>query len=287
MTGEIVKGIGGFYYVVTPEGTYQCRARGLFKKKKITPTVGDRVRVTILDDEEAVIDEILPRRNIFVRPAVSNVDLMVTVVAAKDPEPNTRVIDRMLVTTERSGAEAALCINKTDLDAGGAERIGSIYEDLYPVIYISCVTGEGTEDLKKLIRGRRVALTGPSGVGKSTILNALKPEAEAETGTVSDKTQRGRHTTRHVELFDLPENTVVFDTPGFTSFEMQPAADEDLPLDRYFPEMEPFLGCCRYDNCRHVSEPGCRIKEAVERGEIAGSRYRSYLGQLEELQERK
>ena len=287
MTGEIVKGIGGFYYVETPEGTYQCRARGLFKKKKITPTVGDRVRITVLDDEEAVIDEILPRRNIFVRPAVSNIDLMVTVVAAKDPDPNTQVIDRMLVTAERSGAEAALCINKTDLDADEAKRIGSIYEDLYPVIYVSCVTGEGTEDLMELIRGRRVALTGPSGVGKSTILNTLKPEAEAETGSVSDKTQRGRHTTRHVELFDLPGDTGVFDTPGFTSFEMQPAADEDLPLDRYFPEMEPFLGCCRYDNCRHVSEPGCRIKEAVESGEIAGSRYQSYLSQLEELQERK
>ena len=287
MTGEIIKGIGGFYYVATSRGTYQCRARGLFKKKKITPTVGDRVEITVLDDEEAVIDEILPRRNIFVRPAVSNVDLMITVVAAKDPAPDPRVIDRMLITAERSGAEAALCINKTDLDEGAAEKTGKIYEGLYPVIYASCVTGRGTEELRKLIKGRRVALTGPSGVGKSTILNTLKPGAEAETGSVSDKTQRGRHTTRHVEIFDLPEGTRVFDTPGFTSFEIQPAGDEEPPLDRFFPEMEPLLGCCRYDNCRHVSEPGCRIKEAVESGEINKTRYQSYLMQLEELQERK
>ena len=209
MTGEIVKGIGGFYYVATEEGIYQCRARGLFKKKKITPTVGDRVEITVLDDEEAVIDEIFPRSNLFVRPAVSNIDLMITVVAAKDPAPNAQVIDRMLVTAEKSGTDAALCINKTDLSDGEAEGIGNIYENIYPVIYLSCITGEGTEELKELIRGKRVALTGPSGVGKSTILNTLKPEAEAETGTVSDKTQRGRHTTRHVEIFDLPGGTKV------------------------------------------------------------------------------
>ena len=286
MTGEIIKGIGGFYYVVTAEGTYRCRARGLFKKKKITPTVGDQVKITVLDDEEAVIDEIFPRRNIFVRPAVANVDLLVTVVAAKDPAPNPQVIDRMLVTAEKSGTDAALCINKTDL-GGEAAATGGIYEGIYPVVYVSCITGEGIEDLKELIRGKRVALTGPSGVGKSTILNTLKPGAEAETGTVSDKTQRGRHTTRHVEIFDLPEGTKVFDTPGFTSFEMQPDDDEELPLDRFFPEMERFLGCCRYDNCRHMSEPGCRIKEAVDRGEIHDSRYQSYLKQMEELQERK
>ncbi|MBR6444455.1 MAG: ribosome small subunit-dependent GTPase A [Firmicutes bacterium] len=287
MTGEIVKGIGGFYYVATEEGVYQCRARGLFKKKKITPTVGDQVKITVLDDEEAVIDEIFPRSNLFVRPAVSNVDLMITVVAAKDPAPNAQVIDRMLVTAEKSGTDAALCINKTDLSDGEAENTGSIYENIYPVIYLSCVTGEGIEELKELIRGKRVALTGPSGVGKSTILNTLKPEAEAETGTVSDKTQRGRHTTRHVEIFDLPGGTKVYDTPGFTSFEMQPDDGEDVPLDRFFPEMEKFLGHCRYDNCRHMSEPGCRIKEAVENGEIHKSRYQSYLKQMEDLQERK
>ena len=287
MTGEIIKGIGGFYYVATADGIYQCRARGLFKKKKITPTVGDQVTITLFDDEEAVIDEILPRRNIFVRPAVSNVDLMATVVAAKDPAPNPQVIDRMLVTAERSGTEAALCINKTDLSDDEAGRIGSIYEGIYPVVYVSCITGEGLNDLKKLIKGKRIALTGPSGVGKSTILNMLKPEAAAETGTVSDKTQRGRHTTRHVEMFDLPGNTKVFDTPGFTSFEMQPTDGEELPLDRFFPEMERLLGCCRYDNCRHVNEPGCRIKEAVDSGEIHESRYQSYLKQMEELQERK
>lgn len=287
MKGEIIKGIGGFYYVRTEDRTYQCRARGLFKKKKITPTVGDSARIAVIDDEEAVIQEIMPRKNIFVRPAVSNIDLMIVVAAAKDPAPNTQVIDRMLVTAEKSGTDAVLCINKTDLAEEKGLEIKKAYEDIYPVVCVSCASGRGIDELREIIRGRRSALTGPSGVGKSTILNSLKPEAGAETGSISEKTQRGKHTTRHVEVFRLDENTAVYDTPGFTSFELQPAETGDIPLDRFFPEMEPYLGTCRYDNCRHLSEPDCGVKEAVAEGRIHRSRYESYLKQIEEMQERK
>jgi ribosome biogenesis GTPase len=286
MQGTIVKGIGGFYYVKVGATVFTCKARGIFKKEGLIPMVGDEVKIQIIEGEEGIINEILPRKNEFIRPPISNVDRMVVVIAAAHPSPNLNLTDRFLVTAEKSNARIILCINKTDIAKDGIlEEISQIYSRIYPLYPVSAVTGEGLSALEQYMEKGRTAFVGPSGVGKSTILNALNPGIGAETGDVSRKTRRGKHTTRHVEIFSMKAGGMVYDTPGFTSFDILDATEEEL--HHFFPEMEPYIGRCRYDNCRHIREPGCAVVAAVDGGEIHQSRYDSYRIQIEEIRNRK
>lgn len=265
------------------ETVYRCKARGIFKERGIKPAVGDLVEMEVIpDNDDSLITEILPRKNSFIRPFVANVDCFAIVAAAAKPKPVLQTIDRFLVMAERAEAEIILCISKCDLK-GSQELLKEIYSPLYPVVCISKDRDEGIQELKQLISGKAVALAGASGVGKSTILNRLIPGASMETGDISRKSQRGKHTTRHSQLFEVQgmKDTMVFDTPGFTSFEILEANQEELQF--YYPEIGRYAGKCRYDNCRHLAEPGCAVKEALERGEINRHRYESYRVQMEEL----
>ena len=286
MRGLIIKGIGGFYYVKTAAGVYQAKGRGIFKKEGITLAVGDYVDMEVLPDGDGVINAIEKRKNHFIRPPIANVDCFIVVFAAAKPKPNFTVIDKFLIMAEQSGIEPILCINKCDIvSESELEQMQSIYQSVYPVICASGKTGKGIDRLLRHIEGRKVAFAGPSGVGKSTITNRIIPEANMETGTVSRKTARGRHTTRHVEIFDALGGGMVFDTPGFTSFDILEAEEEDLA--DYYPEIAALKGQCRFDNCRHMKEPGCRVLEAVAEGRIHKVRYESYLINLEEIRKRK
>lgn len=286
MRGLIVKGIGGFYYVKTADGIYQAKGRGIFKKEGITLAVGDNVELEVLPDGDGVINEILPRKNQFIRPPIANVDCFIVVFAAAKPKPNFSIIDKFLIMAEAGNMDAVLCINKCDL-ASDEElaRIRDIYEGIYPMFFVSAKTGEGIDSLDTYISGKRAAFAGPSGVGKSTITNLIVPQANMETGKISSKTSRGKHTTRHVEIFESREGGLVFDTPGFTSFDILEA--DEAALSDYYPEFASYKGKCRFDNCRHLKEPDCRIREAVERGEISMARYESYLTNLEQVKKRK
>ena len=207
------------------------------------------------------------------------------VMAAAHPKPNLAVMDKFLVMAEKNHTDIVLCVNKTDLAKGKTlDELKAIYGEVYPMVFVSADKGEGLDELKAMLKGKHVALAGPSGVGKSTILNCLIPGAEAETGSISHKSKRGKHTTRHSELFDLGDGIMLFDTPGFTSFDIL-EADED-ELQHLYPEIAPFAGKCRYDNCRHIKEPECAVRDAVEAGEISQQRYDSYKTQLEEIQQK-
>ncbi len=282
MRGTIIKGIAGFYYVKSGETVYRCRAKGTFKEKGIKPAVGDEVRFQVgTEEDNTLVTEILPRKNVFIRPFVANVDCFVIVTAAKKPAPILPTIDRFLVMAEKAQTDIVFCINKCDLK-GKQDELQEIYRPLYPTVCIGQGMEEGLEELKALIKGKKAALAGASGVGKSTILNRLYPEAQMETGNISRKSQRGKHTTRHSELFTLDgEGTMIFDTPGFTSFDILTAEADELQF--LYPEIGAFAGKCRYDNCRHLAEPECAVKEALEQGKISESRYRSYKEQMEEL----
>lgn len=288
MKGTIVKGIAGFYYVKSQNQIFQCKARGVFKNQGISPAVGDLVEFETGEGQEddGLITDIEPRKNQFIRPPIANVDCFAVVMAAAHPKPNLAVADKFLVMAEKSGTDVVFCINKVDLaKASAVEKLREIYGSVYPVVCLSGTTGQGLEELKQRIKGKQTALAGPSGVGKSTILNALIPEAAAETGDISRKTKRGRHTTRHSELFDLGDGTMIFDTPGFTSFDILEADEEEL--QHLYPEFLPHLGSCRYDNCRHIKEPDCAVRQAVEEGKISRQRYESYVTQLSEIRSRK
>ncbi len=286
MNGLIIKGIGGFYYVKTADGVYQTRGRGIFKKDGVTLMVGDNVDMEVLPDGDGVINAIYPRRNQFIRPPIANVDCFVVVLAAAKPKPNFSVIDKFLVMAEQNDMEAVICINKCDLASKEAlEEIRSIYEAVYPVVCVSGRTGQGIDGLQQLLQGRRAAFAGPSGVGKSTITNRIIPHANMETGDVSKKTARGRHTTRHVEIFETEGGGLIFDTPGFTSFDILEAEEEDLA--DYYPELAALKGQCRFDNCRHMKEPDCAVRAAAEAGRISGIRYESYLANMEDLRNRR
>ncbi len=283
MEGIIVKGIAGFYYVQTAEKLYQCKARGLFRKQGITPFVGDHVRITLTEKNEAIVSEIFPRKNEFIRPPVANVDLFIIVVSVTRPEPNLSIIDKFLVMAEQHRTDIAVCFNKIDLaEEKDLAKLLEIYEGLYPIVLTSSTTGQGIPELKKMLAGKTSALAGPSGVGKSTLLNLITQESSAETGEIGDKSKRGKHTTRHVELFEIEGNGFLFDTPGFTSFEVLEADEDQLAF--LYPEMLPYIGKCRYDNCRHLAEPSCAVREAVKEGKINQSRYDSYQNQIHEIQ---
>ncbi|MFA5527149.1 MAG: ribosome small subunit-dependent GTPase A [Peptostreptococcales bacterium] len=280
--GRITKGIGGFYYVETEEGILECKARGLFRLKNLIPTVGDLVSVEKKNDKEGTIVDIKERKNYLIRPPVANVELAVIVFSLLKPEPNIYLLDRFIAAIEKEELDIVLCFNKSDIASEEQKRIIKIYEDIgFPVVVTSAETGEGIRGLKELIRGKISVFAGPSGVGKSSLLNELENSLNLKTGEISDKLNRGKHTTRHVELLKLDSGGYVLDTPGFTSFEITDI-DEKM-LQFYFPEFTSFIGRCKFNGCFHMNEPDCRIKEAVEMKNIHPSRYKSYYSMMDEI----
>ncbi|MBP3926006.1 MAG: ribosome small subunit-dependent GTPase A [Clostridium sp.] len=290
MKGKIIKGIAGFYYVHDGVGTvYECKAKGIFRNRKIKPLVGDDVEITVLDEEEKTgnIDQILPRKNQLIRPAVSNVDQAVVVFAITEPMPNLNLLDRFLVMMERQEVPVIICFNKIDLSSQEEiDKLKAIYEPAgYPLHFISTYEEAGLATLHQLIAGKTTVLAGPSGVGKSSITNFLQPEAGMETGTVSEKIKRGKHTTRHSELFFVEEGTYMMDTPGFSSMYIEDL--EPNQLKDYFPEFEPYEDDCKFLGCIHVGEKVCGVKDALKDGKISKSRYENYLLLYKELKEKK
>lgn len=282
--GTIIKGIGGFYYVKTGEYVYSCRARGKFRKSSTTPMVGDIAEIEVTDNEkkEGYVISILPRKNQLIRPLVSNIDLLLITFAAESPTPSLALIDKLSVTAKARNIPCAICINKRDLNPELAEEYAEIYTLAgFDVLTVSAETHENVDELKKLLRGKTTALAGSSGVGKSSLLNAIGESFNLATGQISDKIQRGKHTTRHTELFPLSFGGFVFDTPGFGSFDVENISYKDLPS--LFPEIEAHEDGCRFSGCSHIKEPDCSVKEALNQGKIAQSRYESYVLLYEEL----
>ena len=275
-SGRIIRSISGFYDVRTADGVITCRARGILRKEGNSPLTGDMVEITV-EKDKGMVEKILPRKNSFVRPAVANVDALVVFAANVNPITEPFLIDRVAAIAGDQEVQVILCVNKCDLDP--AVDLVRIYENAgFTVICTSAETGDGVETLRDRIRGKLTAFTGNSGVGKSSILNRLSPELALATGEVSEKLGRGRHTTRHVELYDLGEDTYVADTPGFSSFDtdqMEVILKENLQYA--FPDFGKYIGSCRFDDCSHRKEPGCAVRDALEAGEIEKTRYDSYL----------
>ena len=290
MQGKIIKGIAGFYYVhAVGSGVYECKAKGIFRKDGVKPLVGDDVQmeVTHEKDMEGNIMRILPRKNELVRPAVANIDQALVVFAVTKPKPHFNLLDRFLVMMETKEIPAILCFNKADI-AGDAEIAGlkAVYENCgYPLIFTSAKKEENIDRLKELLQGKTTAIAGPSGVGKSSLINLLQSGVKMATGSISRKIERGKHTTRHSELIMLGEGSYIMDTPGFSSLYVGDMEKEDLKY--CFPEFAPFEGKCRFNGCGHVHEPGCAVKRAVEDGKIHRIRYEDYVMMYRELQERK
>lgn len=288
MQGKIIKGIGGFYYIhAEHQGIYECKAKGVFRNRKIKPLVGDNVEIDVIDEAEKKgnIRDILPRKNELIRPAVANIDQALVFFAAAQPEPNLGLLDRFLLQMEYRNIPTVIGFNKCDLTE--TDRIRELEEAYgrsgYPLIFVSVREEQGLENLKAMLAGKTTALAGPSGTGKSSLMNWLLPEAEMETGAVSEKIKRGRHTTRHSELFHLGEGTYLFDTPGFSSLYLADFTDETLKL--YFREFSDFEGECRFTGCNHINEPDCGIKKALEDGKISRVRYEHYVQMYQELKE--
>lgn len=284
-SGIIVKGIGGFYYVHTDQGIIECKARGKFRKQDIIPLVGDKVEVALSshDTSKGSIESIHPRTVEMIRPPVANVDQLVIVCAITSPEPNLMLLDKFLLAAENKGLEAVLCINKIDLDPDKSyESLYNIYQSAgYKVICTSKRTKQGIEELKEILHNRITAFAGSSGVGKSSLLNAVDPRFTLQTGEVSKKIERGKHTTRHVELLELENGGYVVDTPGFSTFELAVIkADE---LGQYYREFQEYTGQCRFRGCSHTAEPGCAITEAVGEGSISPTRHENYVQFYQEL----
>ena len=283
-TGRIIRSLSGFYDVQTPEGVITCRGRGSLRRTGESPLTGDMVEISV-EKGKGMVETILPRTNRFIRPAVANVDALVVFAANANPVTEPFLIDRVAAIAGDQEVSVYICINKCDLDP--AEDLERIYKHAgFPVILASAETGEGVEQLRELIRGKLTAFTGNTGVGKSSMLNALCPELHLATGEVSEKLGRGRHTTRHVELFCLGEDTYVADTPGFSSFDteqMDVLLKENLQYT--FPDFAPYVGDCQFRDCSHRKEPGCSIRAAVEAGHIEKTRYESYLRLYEKAEQ--
>ena len=290
MQGKIIKGIAGFYYVNVVEfGVYECKAKGSFRKEGVKPLVGDDVEIEILDENEKTgnIVQIKPRRNELIRPAVANIDQALVVFAVTKPKPHYNLLDRFLVMMEQKEIPVVLCFNKTDI--AEHPEIAELQEGYapsgYPVLFTSAREEENIEELKSLLKGKTTSIAGPSGVGKSSLINLLQSEVKMETGSISKKIARGKHTTRHSELIMIGADSYIMDTPGFSSLYVNEFEKEELKY--YFPEFAPYEGQCHFNGCDHIHEPGCAVKEAVEEGKIHKIRYEDYMEMYRELKERK
>ncbi len=285
MEGIIFKALSGFYYVDCDGKLVTCRGRGKLRHEKLKPLVGDRVEVSLQPDGAGAVDAILPRKNQFQRPAVANIDLLVVVASGAVPVTDPYLIDRVVAMAERRGCESVICFNKWDLEQ--PQNLYETYRDAgFHTLRVSAETGEGVEELSAFIAGKVCAFTGNSGVGKSSILNVLEPQLQQPVGDVSEKLGRGRHTTRHVELFRLRNGALVADTPGFSSFEEEGGAlCRPEQLQYAFREFAPYLDQCRFVGCAHVKEKGCAVLSALAEGKIAPSRYESYMRLYQEAKE--
>lgn len=288
MQGKIIKGIAGFYYVhVEGRGIYECKAKGIFRKDHVKPLVGDNVLTDILDEEEMLgnIRKILPRKSALIRPAVANVDQALILFAIVKPDPNFNLLDRLLICMERQHLPTILCFNKQDIALPEEkEALRQAYESCgYRVLFVSVLKDEGIDKLRRLLNGKTTAVAGPSGVGKSSLINKLAPQANMETGAISAKIERGRHTTRHSEIIALGEGTYIVDTPGFTSLDISEITKEELGF--YYPEFVQYEPYCKFSGCAHIMEPSCGVKEAVAEGRISRVRYDNYRILYQELKD--
>ena len=285
MQGKIIKGIAGFYYVQTETGVYECKAKGSFRNRKLKPFVGDNVEITILNEEtkKGNLEEILERKNFLIRPAVANVDQTLVIFAAAKPEPNLNLLDRFLIMMEQKNVPVILVFNKKDVaEQEKLSEVVRIYSDCgYQVLCVSALQEEGINEIREILKGKTSTVAGPSGVGKSSIINLLQSEVYMETGSISEKIERGKHTTRHSELIAIAEDTYIFDTPGFSSVYVTDMEKEELK--DYFPEFAQYEDACRFLGCVHVNEPVCGVKEALKEGKISKSRYENYKLIYEEL----
>lgn len=290
MQGKIIKGIAGFYYIYAEDGNiYECKAKGIFRKDNFKPLVGDNVEITVLNEEEkeGSVTSILPRRNSLIRPAVANVDQAFLIFAMENPKPNFLLLDRFLIMMKQQEIPAVICFNKKDV--GEKEEMEKLYEIYtgcgYRVVLSSTYEGEGMDEIHEILKGKTTVVAGPSGVGKSSITNCMQGEVQMETGEISKKLKRGKHTTRHSQVIPVEKNTFLVDTPGFSSLYLIDMKEEELR--DYFPEFVMYEPQCRFQGCMHIHEPGCAVKEALSEGKISQQRYNNYLALYEELKEKR
>lgn len=290
MQGKIIRGIAGFYYVHVPEiGILECKAKGIFRKNKLKPLVGDFVEVSILDEEnkKGNIDEVLERKNELIRPAVANIDQALVIFAIKKPEPNLNLLDRFLIMMEQKDIPCVLVFNKSDLATEEEkETLRAIYQNSgCKILFISAKQNQGIEEIRNVLEGKTSTVAGPSGVGKSSLINQLQSGISMETGSISEKIERGKHTTRHTEFIPIGDDTFIMDTPGFSSLAVFDMEKEEL--EQFYPEFDDYRDTCRFNGCSHTHEPGCSVKEAIEEGKISKERYENYKLIYEELKNRK
>uniref|UniRef100_UPI003FF044C7 ribosome small subunit-dependent GTPase A n=1 Tax=Agathobacter sp. TaxID=2021311 RepID=UPI003FF044C7 len=286
MQGKIVKGISGFYYVhVVGTGIYECKAKGVFRNRKVKPLVGDNVEIVVLDEEKRLgnVEKILSRKNELIRPAVSNIDMALVIFAAAKPDPNFNLLDRFLCMMEYQKVPVTICFNKCDLVSGEEkEKLWQIYAPAgYDILFTSVKTGENIDNLKALLADKTTTVAGPSGVGKSSLINELQTGVRMQTGAISDKIGRGKHTTRHSEIISIGQDTYIMDTPGFSSMDLPGFEKEDLWT--CYPEFVPYEPECRFIGCSHIGEPDCGVKNALAEGKINQVRYDNYVMLYEEM----
>ena len=290
MQGKIIKGIAGFYYIYAEDHEiYECKAKGIFRKDNQKPLVGDNVEIEVLDiqEKEGSVTAILPRRNSLIRPAVANVDQAFVIFAMENPKPNFMLLDRFLIMMEKQDIPAVVCFNKKDLaDSSELEFLYETYTGCgYQVILSSTFQGDGLDEIRQVLKGKTTVVAGPSGVGKSSITNCMQGEVQMETGEISKKLKRGKHTTRHSQVIPVEKNTFLVDTPGFSSLYLTDMKEEELR--DYFPEFVMYEPQCRFQGCMHIHEPGCAVKKALSEGKISQQRYDNYLALYEELKEKR